>query len=171
VEVSFVYQNLYGLLRATEKQLLDEPKYDLYFALRALVEIARRFDRREEAPSSYRLAEIFGATDTQMMRILRKLEDAQLVKEIGGDWTGFVPGGDPDRITIEEVVSTMEGGNRAVPELNEKDPARQVISGLFDTLAHCTTTAFERRSIGQLVRELYGVNRPSRIEDRFTKTQ
>jgi membrane protein len=171
VEVSFVYQNLYGLLRATEKQLLDEPKYDLYFALRGLVEIARRFDRREEAPSSYRLAEMFGSTDTQMMRILRKLEDAQLVKEIGGDWTGFVPGGDPDRITIEEVIATMEGGNRAVPDTDAKDVARHAISGLFDTLARCTTAAFERRSVGQLVRELYGVNRPSRIEDRFTKTQ
>ena len=104
VEISFVYQNLYGLLRATEQQVQDEPRFDLYFALRALIEIARRFDRREEAPSSYRLAEQFGTTDSQMLRVLRKLEDAQLVKEIGGDWAGFVPGCDPDRITIEEVV-------------------------------------------------------------------
>jgi len=49
VEISFVYQNLYGLLRASEQQVQDEPRFDLYFALRALVEIARRFDRRRGA--------------------------------------------------------------------------------------------------------------------------
>ncbi len=62
VEISYVYQNVYGLLRATEQRIQDEPRFDLYFALRALVEIARRFDRREDAPSSYRLAEQFGTT-------------------------------------------------------------------------------------------------------------
>ena len=113
VEISYVYQNLYGVLRASEQQIEDEPRFDLYFGLRALIEVARRFDRREDAPSSYRLAEQFGCTDAQMLRILRKLEDSQLVKEIGGDWTGYVPGCDPDRITVEEVVLHLEGAARA----------------------------------------------------------
>ncbi|HWS71709.1 MAG TPA: YihY/virulence factor BrkB family protein, partial [Thermoanaerobaculia bacterium] len=82
VEISFVFQNLYGLLRATEQQIADEPRFDLYFALRALIEVARRFDRREDPPSSYRLAEQFGATDAQMLRILRRLEDVKLVKQV-----------------------------------------------------------------------------------------
>src|SRR5260370_8003558 len=63
VEISYVYENLYGILRATEQQVQDEPRFDAYFALRALIEIARRFDRREEAPSSYRLAEQFRPSD------------------------------------------------------------------------------------------------------------
>src|SRR6266480_1287171 len=49
VEISYVYQNLYGLLRATEQRVQDEPRFDVYFSLRALIEIARRFDRREDA--------------------------------------------------------------------------------------------------------------------------
>src|SRR5256885_6761403 len=57
VEISFVFQNLYGLLRATEQRIEDDPRYDVYYALRGLVEIAMRFDRREDAPSSYRLAQ------------------------------------------------------------------------------------------------------------------
>src|SRR6185369_10136004 len=101
--------------------LADEPRFDLYFGLRALIEVARRFDRREDAPSSYRLAEQFGCTDPQMLRILRKLEDAKLVKEIGGDWTGYVPGCDPDRISVEEVVMHIEGGSRALPEAGPAD--------------------------------------------------
>src|SRR5437868_3446825 len=76
VEISYVFQNLYGLLRASEQRIEDDPRYDVYYALRGLVEIAMRFDRREDAPSSYRLAEQFGTTDSQMMRVLRKLEDS-----------------------------------------------------------------------------------------------
>src|SRR5207302_1834936 len=33
VEISYVYQNVYGLLRATEQRVQDEPRFDLYFAL------------------------------------------------------------------------------------------------------------------------------------------
>src|SRR5438067_5121506 len=73
VEISYVFQNLYGLLRATEQRIEDEPRFDVYYALRGLIEIAARFDRRDDPPSSYRLAEQFGTTDSQMLRILRKL--------------------------------------------------------------------------------------------------
>ncbi|HEV7572536.1 MAG TPA: YhjD/YihY/BrkB family envelope integrity protein [Thermoanaerobaculia bacterium] len=165
VEISFVYQNLYGLLRASEQQVQDEPRFDLYFGLRALIEIARRFDRREEAPSSYRLAEQFGTTDSQMLRVLRKLEDAQLVKEIGGDWTGFVPGCDPDRITIEEVVAQVEGLKRDVPEIHMEDNERTVIGSLFTKLSTCMDNALDHHTIGQLVRELYGNRAPARAND------
>jgi membrane protein len=165
VEISFVYQNLYGLLRATEQQVQDEPRFDLYFGLRALIEIARRFDRREEAPSSYRLAEQFGTTDSQMLRILRKLEDVQLVKEIGGDWAGFVPGCDPDRITIEEVVAQVEGLRRDIPEIHMDDNERMVIGDLFAKLSTCMSNALDHHTIGALVREVYGDRRPSRAED------
>src|SRR5438270_5991412 len=168
VEISYVYQNLYGLLRATEQQVQYQPRFDLYFGLRALIEIARRFDRREDAPSSYRLAEQFGTTDAQMLRILRKLEDMQLVKEIGGDWTGFVPGCDPDRITIEEVVNQVGSVAHSVPELGPEDRERNVIADIFNKLAEATKTALNRMTIGQLVRDFYAPRAPTRIEDRFT---
>jgi membrane protein len=168
VEISFVYQNLYGLLRATEQQIQDEPRYDLYFALRALIEVARRFDRREDAPSSYRLAEQFGATDAQMLRILRRLEGIKLVKETGGEWAGYVPGCDPDRITIEEVVNELEGGRRAVPDLAPDDRERARIADLFTRLTLSTTEALNRMSIGGLVREIY-TPRVTRTEDRLSK--
>lgn len=158
VEISYVYQNFQGLLRASEHQLADDPKLDLYFAVRAMIEIARRFETREDAPSSYRLAEGFGATDHQMLAVLRRLEDQQLVKEIGGDWTGFVPGGDASRITIEEIVRCIEGGDREIPASDDADPAKQVVTKLFATLDACTEGALENRTIGDIVSELYGVD-------------
>jgi membrane protein len=155
VEISYVWQNLYGVLRATEQQVQDDPQNDLYFALRALIEISRRFDRREEAPSTYRLAEQFGTTDSQMLRVLRKLEDARLVSPIGGEWTGYVPACDPDRISIEEVVTQMEGVQRVLPSYGPEDRERAALGQLFTTLNDCTAAALDRMSIGRLVRELY----------------
>jgi Predicted membrane protein len=165
VEISFVYQNLSGLLRATEGHVEDEPRFDLYFALRALIEIARRFDRREEAPSSYRLAKQFGTTDSQMKRVLCRLAEAQLVKETGGDWAGLVPGCDPDRITVEEIVAQIEGLRREVPEIHVEDRERAAIGDLFARLGTSLSNALDHQTIGQLVRELYGVRAPSRAED------
>ena len=166
VEISYVFQNLYGLLRATEHRIEDDPRYDVYYALRGLVEIAMRFDRREDAPSSYRLAEQFGTTDSQMLRVLRKLEDAKLVKEVGGDWTGFVPGCDPDRITIEEVVMEVEGAKRAIPDLEPKDDQDRIAIGeLIDRMNLSAASALNRMTIGQLTRQLYAPRAPSRFED------
>jgi membrane protein len=167
VEISYVFQNLYGLLRATEHRIADDPRFDVYYALRALIEIALRFDRREDPPSSYRLAEKFGTTDPQMMRVLRKLVDAKLAKEVGGDWTGFVPGCDPDRITIEEVMMEIEGPRRAVPDLEPQpaDRERAMVAELIEKMNVCASTALNRMTIGQVVRELYAPRAPSRIED------
>jgi membrane protein len=160
VEISYVFQNFYGILCATEHQVQDDPRFDAYFALRSLIEIARRFDRREEAPSSDKLAEKFGTTDAQVTRVLRKLEDAQLVKETGGDWPGFVPGCDPFRITVEEVVAQAEGLHRDVPEISTDDYERPVISDLLTRFGACMNNALDHLTIGQLVRQLYG-ERPS----------
>jgi membrane protein len=155
VEMSYVWQNLYGVLRASADQVKDEPQFDLYFALRGLIEIARRFDRREEAPSTYRLAEQFGTTDSQMLRVMRKLEDSKLVSPIGGEWTGFVPACDPDRISIDEVITQMEGVLRLIPNIGVEDRERTAIGELFLNLNNCTTATLDHLTIGRLVRELY----------------
>jgi DNA-binding IscR family transcriptional regulator len=100
-----------------------------------------------------------------MLGVLRRLEDVQLVKEIGGDWTGFVPGGDPDRITVDEVIRCIEGAERRLPDGALSDPAAQAISRLFGTLNDCTREAMGSQSIGRIVRELYGPAAPSRATD------
>ncbi|MGZ4810646.1 MAG: Rrf2 family transcriptional regulator, partial [Thermoanaerobaculia bacterium] len=110
--------------------------------------------------------EHFAATDSQMLRILRRLEDAQLVKEIGGDWTGFVPGCDPDRITVEEVVMHMEGGQRALPEVVTEDAERAAVAAIFTRLNESTSGALNRMTIGHLVRQLYSPRAPARIDER-----
>ncbi|HET7712279.1 MAG TPA: YhjD/YihY/BrkB family envelope integrity protein [Thermoanaerobaculia bacterium] len=167
VEISYVYQNLSGVLRATEQQLADDPRHDVYYAVRGLIEISRRFEKREDAPSSYRLAEQFGTTDSQMVRVLRKLEDAKLVNQVSGDYPGFVPGCDPDRINLEEVIQQMEESRRVIPESAPNDEERQFIGALFDRVNEATSGVLDRMSVGRVVRELYAPRGPARIEDRL----
>jgi membrane protein len=169
VEISYVYQNLYGVIRASEQQIEDDPKFDLYFALRGLIEIARRFEKREEAPSSYRLAEQFGTTDTQMLRVLRKLNDGKLVTEVGGEWPAFVPGCDTDRIAVEEVVTLIEG-KRMLPSQAIEEPERAAIAAIFGQLQERTSEALHQLTIGRMVRELYSPRAPTRFEDRRTRS-
>lgn len=168
VEISYVYQNLSGVLRATEQHIADDPRYDVYYALRALIEISRRFDRREDPPSPYRLAEQFGTTDSQMLRVLRQLEGAKLVKEVGGDYSGFVPGCDPDRITVEEVIVQMEESRRVIPDIVPDDRERHAIGELFDRLNESAASALDRMTVGRLVRQIYTPRGPSRLEDRLS---
>lgn len=156
VEISYVWQNLYGLLRATEQQVEDDPQFDLYFGIRALIEVARRFDRREDPPSSYRLAEQFGTTDSQMLRVMRRLEDAKFVALTGGDYVGYVPAFDPDRMSVEEVVTQIEGVRRDVPPgTGAPDPERDAVGEIFGKLNTSTANALDRATIGRIARDLY----------------
>jgi DNA-binding IscR family transcriptional regulator len=169
VEICYVFQNLYGVLRASENQIEDDPRYDVFFAIRALIEIARRFDQRGDISSSYRLAEQFGTTDSQMDRILRRLEESKFVKQVGGEYPGFLPACDPDRMMVEEVVLEVEGGRRAIPDLAPDDDVRRVIGDIIDRVNACTADALNHMSIGQLARDLDAAHTSSRIED-FKRT-
>lgn len=165
VEISYVHQNLQGIIRASELRLEEKPEFDLFFAFRAMIDVSRRFEEREEAPSSYRLAEDIGATDRQMLSVLRQLESAGLVKEIGGEWTGWLPGCDPNRIHIQEVIDAVEGGRRQIPAFDPDHPAQKRVGELFAYLDQCTADAVESETVGKLVRDLYGPRRPSRTDD------
>lgn len=169
VEISYVFQNLYGVLRASENQIEDDPRYDVFFAIRALIEIARRFDQRGDISSSYHLAEQFGTTDAQMDRILRRLEESKFVKQVGGEYPGFLPACDPDRMMVEEVVLEVEGGRRAIPDLAPDDDVRRVIGDIIDRVNACTADALNHMSIGQLARDLDAAHTLPRIED-FKRT-
>ena len=159
VEISYVHQNMQGIIRASQLRLEEKPELDLFFAFRAMIEVSRRFEQRDDAPSSYRLAEQIGATDKQMADVMRRLESSDLVKEIGGEWPGWLPGGDPARIRVQEVIEAVEGERRLLPRFESDDPAHKRIAQLFRELDRCTSDAFENETIETLVRDLYGPRR------------
>lgn len=152
VIITYVHQNMEGLIRATARQLSEDPGFDVYFALMALIEIGRSYTAREDAPSSYRLAQMVNSTDEQMLRILRVLEDARIVKEIGGDWSGWVPGGDPDSISVTEVIGALEQSRTRIPDAARSDKAHQDVAMLLVEHERCRGESLSSIRLGDLVR-------------------
>ncbi|HEX3109167.1 MAG TPA: hypothetical protein VHU41_08730, partial [Thermoanaerobaculia bacterium] len=77
------------------------------------------------------------------------------VKVVGGEYPGYLPACDPDRITVEEVVLQVEGARRDTPELEADSEERRLIIDLMARLNVCLTSALNHTSIGQIVRQLY----------------
>lgn len=165
VEVSFVHQNLRGILRASTRRLTDDPRFDVYFGLLALGKIVRRYRCREAAPRADQLAEELGATDDQILVILRRLEEANIVRELAGS-DGWFPAADPDGIRLEEVVRELEdGGHRKVPSFSDDAGGETAVKQLLESIDSSTASALGERRLGDLVREIYGEGDPGPIED------
>jgi len=166
VEISYVHQNFHGILRASTRSLVDDPRYDVYFGLLALSRVVRRYKCRQQAPRADQLADELGATDTQMNAILRRLEDANIVRELSGAFSGWMPAGDPDGIRLEEVVRELEdGGHRKVPAFVGESEGETPVRQLLESLDSSSTAALGDRRLGDLVREIYGESDPPPAED------
>ncbi|HSP15808.1 MAG TPA: hypothetical protein VLV78_13765, partial [Thermoanaerobaculia bacterium] len=70
-------------------------------------------------------------------------------------------------ISIEEVISLIEGSVRVVPDQGPEDEERRTIGTLFGRMNEATASALTRMTIGRLVRELYAP-RAIRTDDRVT---
>jgi hypothetical protein len=61
----------------------------------------------------------------------------------------------------------VEGSRRAIPDLESEPNEREraLIGDLIEKLNLSSSSALDRMTIGQLVRQLYSPRAPSRIED------
>jgi DNA-binding IscR family transcriptional regulator len=170
VEVSFVHQNFRGILRASTGSLTDDPRFDVYFGLLALGKIVRRYRCRGVAPRTEQLAKDLGATDEQIVSILRRLEEANIVRELSDPFTGWLPASDPDGIRLEEVMRELEnGGHRRVPAFSGDEPGEAIVRELLGSLDSASAAALGERRLGDLVREIYGDSDPGVTEDDATR--
>jgi membrane protein len=170
VEVSFVHQNFRGILRASTRSLTDDPRFDVYFGLLALGRIVRRYRCRDAAPRTEQLAHDLGATDEQIVSILRRLEEANIVRELSDPFTGWLPASDPDGIRLEEVMRELEnGGHRRVPAISGDEPGEAIVRELLGSLDSASAAALGERRLGDLVREIYGDSDPGVTEDDATR--
>ena len=81
-------------------------------ALVALAYLGQRRDEPVPAASAREIAERFGLPLPQMMNILKVLARARLVRSMRGPAGGYELAVDPDRISLLEVVTAMEGPMR-----------------------------------------------------------
>jgi membrane protein len=155
VEISYVDQNFHGILRASTRQLRDEPGYDVYFGLLALVEIVTRYQARDAAPRAEEIADDLGATDGQIRSILRRLESANIVRELTGEFSGWLPAGDPAEIRLREVMGELEGGGRRrIPPRAVETPGSHGVRELLETLDTASSEALGDRRLCDLVSQV-----------------
>lgn len=172
VEVSFVHQNFQGILRASTRSLTDDPRFDAYFGLLVLGKIVRRYMCRESAPRAEQLADELGATDEQIVAILHRLEDANIVRELSGTFNGWIPAADPDGIRLEEVIRELEdGGHRKVPSYSGEEEGEEAVRRLLGSLDSASSDALGDRRLGDLVREVYGESNPPPAEEAVSRTR
>ena len=128
VEISYVIRISTAFCARAEQQIVDEPRFDSTSRCARWWKFAE-LRSREDAPSSYRLAEQFGTTDSQMLRVLRRLETRSWLKGSAGI------GPASRRVAIRShhrrgSRAALEG-QRQVPDFGPDDRERQAVSELF----------------------------------------
>lgn len=78
------------------------------YGLRAMVNIARKFDRG--ATSVVDIARKEGISVTYLEQLMNRLRRDGLVRSVRGPKGGYVLSKSPDEITVRDVVKTLEGG-------------------------------------------------------------
>lgn len=156
VEVSYVAQHLPSTFRAIEPMTREDEGLDAWYALRAAIEIVRRFSARENPPSVTKLSESLGAPDAQIFRVLERLVHAGIIRSLGEDGMGYVPAGDPEQIHLREIIDTVQGSRWNIPKQGHTDSSTQAIDALFDDLRSSAHDALGERTLGELAK-----NQPS----------
>ncbi|NOY53216.1 MAG: YihY family inner membrane protein [Deltaproteobacteria bacterium] len=101
-----------------------------YLALRAMIEIVRRFLAGEEPPRTLAISQTLGITYDMMEKILTSLVRQGLARRIEGMRDAFVPAQDPARITVSQVVEAARG-KLLLAAPYPKDPDQQYLQDLF----------------------------------------
>jgi len=155
-EVSHVHQHLEGILRAEAQQIEEREEWDLYFAIRLMIELSRRFMLGESYPAAARLARAVRATDEQAERVLGALERAELVQRLDDEGEYYLPAQDPDVIFLRDVVCALHG-RWASPARRTDDPAERLVCELLGDLGQRESEVLSNLTVGGLVRDVYGV--------------
>jgi membrane protein len=115
-EVAHTVQNLQHLERLDRRGRLS-PENEIFekvngvVAARLLVAIVEAWIRGEKGVTRRSLASRFDLTEEAIDRIMRRLKDRDLVLEVDGDATGYLPARAPSEITLAEVFAPFRGAD------------------------------------------------------------
>jgi len=128
-EFSYVlqYPELY---RKEGKGTFQPENYRGYLALRAMMEIVRRFRSGEEPPRTLELSQILGISYDLMERILTSLKDRGMVRRLEETRDAFVPARAPERITASQVVEAVRGKLLLAAPF-PRGPEQKILQDLF----------------------------------------
>ncbi|HET6612460.1 MAG TPA: YhjD/YihY/BrkB family envelope integrity protein, partial [Kofleriaceae bacterium] len=113
-ELAYAIQNLHHLERLDRRGALSlenelSRRVNGVVAARVLTAIARAYASGEKTLSRRALSDRFDLSEAAVDRITARLKDANLVIEVDGDTSGFLPAKPPSDITLSEVLAAFRG--------------------------------------------------------------
>lgn len=125
-ELAFAYQNVktYAMERLAESASYA---YREATAIRAMLEIARRFDAGLPGFVAEEAAERWPVPTRLLNDTLAHLEDAALVRRSGADPVEFLPARPPQRITLGDVVHALRSHGRDPAPLEDDAVFRRLL--------------------------------------------
>jgi membrane protein len=96
-------------LRAGQREVMPTPRLREGLALSSMYLVARAFSEGRERPTLESLAETLTVPAIALAPVLHALETSGLLEHTEEE--GLLPGRDPTRITLDEVVAAVRGGH------------------------------------------------------------
>jgi membrane protein len=129
-EFSYVLQYPELYLRGGKGGAFQPENFRGYLALRAMMEIVRRFQTGEDPAQALAMSQTLGVPYDNMGKLLRALQVQGLVRRLEDGRDAFVPARNPERITAAEVVEAVRGKLLVAAPFPE-EAEQQVIKDLF----------------------------------------
>jgi membrane protein len=128
-QVAYAFQNRRAYVHEKQTQNVSQRGCE-FVALRLITCIGQQFHSASKAPSALELAESFGLSLRFVSQVLGRLQQADLVREVGDPQSGFVPARPLDQISAHDILEALRRGGGAEP-VTSPDEARVVIQDEF----------------------------------------
>jgi membrane protein len=141
-----------------------------YVALRSLVEIGDAFERRLSPRMLQELSAAVGAPDGLIKDVLDPLVEAGMLAQVQlGQAVAYVLAGDPDRLTIEEVLTVVECKDQK-EGLDRVVDADERVESILNRLWDARAAHAGRITVRSLVTQVQSLPPPSRRSAQLTPT-
>jgi len=152
-QVSYAFQNRRTYLQEKQAEVVSQRGRE-FVALRMMTRIAERFHKGIAPPSVTQLADELRVSSQLLARLIRQLQEAQLLTEVNTANPGYVPARPLDRITCDDVLEILRStqGQRPEPFTSQQEFERPLLGAYEEIYAACRPLA-RNRTLLMLVQE------------------
>ncbi len=150
-EVSYVAQH-FGIYKE-RKAHLSNVAVDPYIAIRLVYAIAEPFSRGGNPLLSEELVRKYGFPYTQVIDLLDRLEQGEILCRVEGKKIGYIPARSLDTISVGDVVEVIKGKSLKVPP-QYSDKVSSYLQEVFQRFNDSTAYALDTLSFQKILRDI-----------------
>ena len=150
-EVSYVTQH-FGVYKERRARL-SNVEVDPYIAIRLVYAIAEPFSRGGKRLLSEELVRKYGFPYTQVVDLLDRLEQGEILCRVEGKKLGYIPARSLDTISVGDVVEIIKGKNLKVPP-QYSDKVSSYLQEVFQRFNDSTAYTLDTLSFQKILRDV-----------------